>query len=449
MITESKDTERLHQLHQQHQQLKTLVSQPGVDQTDLTAIRQQIRGMVPPVAIGRSVSQSNITPSLPQPKTPAGRTRVLHMNYTRNRTGDMTETEMGHLCFLAQTARDLGLRLEILTPVSSCTDVETVLQQHQYTALDYRITVSQQPVSKWAEDSVEYLTNGGMAILTQFHDDLLEWAMTEGRQQRWQDKVAPDLLDEVLQQDHLWIPLGIRVNSSDTGAIRAQIAQDQGQVVGHIRAYIEGGNLITGEDKTGQPVILVGKDAIATTAHIYQLQEHEVRHLICEDFGLSTPEQVVCVEQPGQFHLDMGLLFLGNGVVVLNDSHKALNDAMEMATMVPCTTTITMAAKRKLQYELEETATADLESAGIEVIRQPLANDLIYNFCNGEFVEGKDGDPYYITNGGPKIEEETFERLMVQDWQVVKKVIFSPANLAHKSFQERGGIGCRVKGSSD
>ena len=207
------------------------------------------------------------------------------------------------------------------------------------------------------------------------------------------------------------------------------------------------GNAIAGEDATGKPVIIVGKDAIAATAHIYQLHENEVRKVICEDFGLENMEQVICVEQPGQFHLDMGILFLGNGGVVVNDSGEALKGATEMAEMVPCMTTEKMAAKLKLQYELESEAAKDLDTAGMEVKREKLENDTIYNFFNGEFVDGKDGFNYYITNGGPKEQEERFESLMVKEWNVVKKVIFSPENAAKRSLQERGGVGCRIKGS--
>ena len=385
--------------------------------------------------------------ALPQKKTPSGRTQVLHMNYTRSQTGEPVEAEIEHLQFFARTAKELGLQLEILTNQNSREDIDNSLKQDEYQELEYQITISQQPVSKWAEDSVEYLENGKVAVLNQFNDKLLEWAMTEGRRQRWQGKVSEENLEEALEEDHLWIPLGIRVNLGETGVELERAAQEKGQEVGHIRAYIEGGNMIMGEDAIGKPVLLIGKDAIATTAYIYQLDYDEVKTIICEDFGLDTIDQVICVEQPGQFHLDMGMLFIGNGVVILNDSSDDLQDAIEMAQMVPCLTTEKMAAKLKLQSELEEAAAKDLEEAGIKVIREKLEKDMMYNFFNGEFVEGKDGFNYYITNGGAEENEEKFEALMVREWKVVKKVIFSPLNAAQQSLKERGGVGCRIKGS--
>ncbi|MDA0267171.1 MAG: hypothetical protein O3A14_09460 [Cyanobacteria bacterium] len=354
---------------------------------------------------------------------------------------------MAHLQFFAQTAQTLGLRLEILTHGNSQATVEKELKKDDYQALDYTLTISQTPVAKWAEDSVEYLENGQVAVLTRFEQPLLEWAMVESRRHRWQGQLAPDTLSEALRDDHLWIPLGIRVNVLESGIERELAAQSQGQKVRHIRAYIEGGNMITGEDATGNSVILVGKDAIGVTAHLYQLNDDDVRQIICEDLGLDSISQVIAVEQPGQFHLDMGLLFVGHGVVIVNDSGEALKDAVEMAELVPCMTTNTMAAKLTLQYGLEETAAQDLMVAGLVVRREQLAQDTLYNFFNGEFVEGQDGCQYYITNGGPREQEERFEALMVGEWQTVEKVMFSPQDVAQKSLQEWGGVGCRLKGS--
>ncbi|MEB3231898.1 MAG: hypothetical protein VKJ64_12885 [Leptolyngbyaceae bacterium] len=416
-------------------------NQTEVHAAEIQEIQRQIRAMVPGVdTVAAGVA-------LPHPKTPQGRTRVLHMNYTRNRANQPVATEQAYLRFFAQTAKKLGIHLEILTCIQSVADVKAELGQNEFNGLDYSLLTSQNPVSKWAEDSVEYLADGRMAVLTPFQDDLLAWAMTEGRRQRWQSLVSPETLADMLAFDERWVPLGIRVNASATGQVRSRLAQAQGQSVGQIRAYIEGGNMITGEDQAGRPIILVGQDAIATTANLYQLEAHQVKQIIQEDFSLETPEQVISVEQPGQFHLDMGLLFIGYGVVVINDSRTALQDALEMAEFAPCETTRTMATKRQLQCQLEAIATQDLLAAGLKVIPQALANDVMYNFFNGEFVEGSDQHQYYITNGGPKDQEDFFAKRMVVDWQVVDHVVFSSPPLAHKSLQERGGVGCRLKGS--
>ncbi|MEL6228664.1 MAG: hypothetical protein AAFR24_02015 [Cyanobacteria bacterium J06627_3] len=419
-----------------HKSLREYAGETDVEA--VKSIQEQIRTAIPSMDTGGS---------LPQKKTPSGKTKVLHINYTRGQVSEPANTEMEHLLFFARTAAELGLRLEILADSSCREDLEQALIKEQFKPLEYEITESQNPVSKWAEDSVEYLENGRIAVLNQFDQELLIWAMTEGRRHRWRTKATPENLEAALQDDHLWILLGVRVNALQMGIERAQAAHTKEQPISHIRAYIEGGNMITGEDANGKPIILVGKDAITATAHIYQLNNNDVRRLICEDFGLDSVEQVVCVEQPGKFHLDMGMLFIGHGVVVVNNSSEALKDATEMAEMVPCLTTEKMAAKLKLRCSLEEDAATDLAAAGLDVRREQLENDAVYNFFNGEFVEGRDGENYYITNGGPRAQEERFETLMTAKWGSVKKVFFSPADVAQKSLQERGGVGCRIKGS--
>ncbi len=346
-----------------HEKLRKMESEAHANGGEIKLIQQSIRELVPSVDTGKA---------LPYKKTPSARIQVLQMTYSRNQTGELIETEIAHLKFFAKTVAELGLQLEILTNQKSRGDIEQELAKDEYEALNYTIIESQKPVWKWAEDGVEYLENGRTAILYPFNEQLLQWAMTESRRHRWTGKIDPENLEEALRDDLLWIPLGISVNTVKVGLERECAAQVKGQDICHLRAYIEGGNMITGEDKTGQPVIIVGKDAIGATTHIYQLNDDDVRRLSSEDSGLESIEQLICVQQPGQFHLDLGMLFIGNGVVIVNDSRESLKDAMEMAEIAPCLTTEKMAAKLKLQCQLEEEATKDLETAGLEVMREKL-----------------------------------------------------------------------------
>ncbi|MEM9806993.1 MAG: hypothetical protein AAF959_17125 [Cyanobacteria bacterium P01_D01_bin.56] len=419
--------------------LRELQGAAAPDTNAIGAVQTRIRKCLPTRDTGGA---------LPHKKTPSGRTKVLHMHYTHGQRGQSADTERAYLKFFSQTVMELGLHLEILTDQGSQDALKQELIEAGDNGLDYTLLASQNPPSKWAEDSVEYLDNGQVTVLTPFDDELLIWAMTEGRRQRWHGLIADEFLDAALQEDDQWIPLGVRVNTLKTGVERSHVTRAEGQRVGHLRAYIEGGNLITGEDATGRFMVLVGRDAIAATARLYQLNEEAVRQIICEDFGLTRLDQIVGVEQPGHFHLDMGLLFLGHGIVVVNDSQLALKDAFEMAEMVPCLTTKTMAAKLQLKTALEAAAVRDLVAAGLEVRRERLEHEVEYNFLNGEFVEGEDGFLYYLTNGGPQDAMAHFQSLMVDNWQVVKKVIFSPPAIAQKSLQERGGLGCRLKGST-
>lgn len=383
---------------------------------------------------------------LPHRKTPAGNTRALHLNYVRGRDDKLRETELAHLRFFISVAMRLGLQLQIFTHVDSRGDIDQELPAHVEPPTAFYVIESALPITKWAEDGVEYLDNGAIAILPPLNDQQLATAMTVGRQHRWQGKVSQSVLTAALEDDALWIPLGVRVNLQETTAAVTALAAQTSRPVVNLRAYIEGGNMIAGEDAAGQPILLVGKDAIDATAQRYQLTREQVQKIVCEDFGLAAPTQVVMVEQPGQFHLDLALLFIGQGVVVLNDSSAALADAVEMAELVPCMTTETAAARLGLQHALEEAAAKDLQSAGLSVIRQALADNVMFNFFNGEFVTGKDGLNYYLTNGAPPAQEERFSQLMVEEWQVVSEVIFTPREAAQKSLQQLGGVGCRAKG---
>ncbi|OKH18711.1 hypothetical protein [[Limnothrix rosea] IAM M-220] len=381
-------------------------------------------------------------------KTPSGCTNVWYMNYSRSHTdGQPVATELAYLRFFAEQAQAFGLKLEILTHGLGAVDVETELSKSRFAELDYRVNVSESPVLKWAEDCAEYLDDGQVLLPMACDLEELIVAMTEGRRSRWSGQIGDETLEQVLGEDHLWIPLGIKVHEAEMVPQQLTAAKLRGQTVQFISAYIEGGNMIVGEDAQGQTLILIGKDAIDATTYLREITGDRLKALLVEEFRLSSPEQIVYVEQPGQFHLDMGMLFLGKGIVVVNDSAEALNNAQEMATLAPCSTTETMAALLELQDHLEAIAAKDLHQAGLTVKRENLVNGVFYNFCNGEFITGKDGNAYYITNGAAPEQEIRFRKLMVETWQVVTDVIFSPRQLTHKSLQERGGLGCRIKGA--
>jgi hypothetical protein len=148
------------------------------------------------------------------------------------------------------------------------------------------------------------------------------------------------------------------------------------------------------------------------------------RATIAEDFGVKA-SQILCVEQPGKFHLDMGMLFVGKGVVIVNDSTEEWEAAKrnESTSFNPAAKKIT--AQLGLRTQLEALAVKDLQEGGMKVVRQKLESGTSYNFFKGEFVTGKDGETYYLTNGGPSDQQEKFRLLMIKEWGVVKDVSFT------------------------
>ena len=65
------------------------------------------------------------------------------------------------------------------------------------------------------------------------------------------------------------------------------------------------------------------------------------------------------------------------------------------------------------------------------------------NFFNGEFVTGRDGKKYYLTNGAPKEQKTIFSNFMKSS---VEKVYFAAQEISRQGLKEQGGIGCRAKG---
>ncbi|KYC42236.1 hypothetical protein WA1_19850 [Scytonema hofmannii PCC 7110] len=90
-----------------------------------------------------------------------------------------------------------------------------------------------------------------------------------------------------------------------------------------------------------------------------------------EDFGLEDEAQVLFVEQPGRFHLDMGLLMIDNGQVIVNDSEESFKKQFSEEESIP--------EEIKRRKALEDRAAKDLQEGGVEVIRKPLANEK-FNF---------------------------------------------------------------------
>lgn len=388
--------------------------------------------------IQKGVSKSDTGGVAPTGKSPGAGVNIIHMNYATDHGGKRSDLQFGYLQFFAEQAASLGLKLEILTTAEGEKDCKAFLES--IIDLSFNITVVDQVVSEWAEDSAEFLQSGQLGVLNKFSDSTLGKGMDKGRKERW----GKDLYDK--NQDDI-VPKGMKVNAGDTDKVRKDKETDQGRPVAHLRAYLEGGNMITAEDTKGRPIILVGKDGIDGTAYVYQLSRIAVLELIAEDFGMK-PEQIIPVEQPGKFHLDMGLLVVGMGKVLLNDSSEEYKKAKSTYEKMKFPATKKLLDQAELIYHLENMAEKDLTSAGFLVTRKKLESGSSHNFFNGEFVSSKGGKKYYITNGGPKEEKEEFWRLMVRELKVVEDVRFAPSNITFESLRQQGGVGCRIKGAT-
>ena len=77
----------MYDLHELHNMLRELQEDSDATEGDIEHLKVSIRAALPSVDTGRS---------LPQKKTPSGRTQVLHMNYTRSQAAQHVEIELEH-----------------------------------------------------------------------------------------------------------------------------------------------------------------------------------------------------------------------------------------------------------------------------------------------------------------------------------------------------------------
>ncbi len=270
--------------------------------------------------------------------------------------------------------------------------------------------------------------------------------------------------------------------SSSAGAFAAMGAA-KGQAVRQALGYLEGGNVIGFTRPDGSPAALVGKDSFAASRAALEEglkrrpTDDEVRGAIAKDLGLK-PSAVIAVEQPGAYHLDLAMKPLGPGHVLLNDAAAAHQQQVEHlraahAAARPGADASASARQRwdtrGLQLEeqlasLEKTAAAtakleamaarDLESAGLKVSRvagrfpdpdAPLGSRDQFNFLNGELGRGRDGQVFFLTQGGPKALEHAFVKKLALFTDAPSRVYFGDRDASAQSLRSAGGINCRIK----
>lgn len=267
-----------------------------------------------------------------------------------------------------------------------------------------------------------------------------------------------------------------KVKFDDATAAMAEYAASEGKQVVQARSYVEGGNMLTGRLPNGEVFALVGKDSVAATQLALGGTEEQALAAIAADYGIK-PENLHAIEQPGTFHLDMGISPLGGNKVVMNDAMAAYElqaawareDYQRARPSEPGPllqqwerygqhleeglAIVKAEAQKRAAWEAR--AAEDLEAAGFEVERmagvfpglypdgQPILRNM--NFLNAEKGVGADGEPYAIMLGGdPRAERYVAERLaaLVEGPLTLH---FLDRGISDASLIDQGGISCRVK----
>ena len=413
------------------------------------------------------------------PKDLSARPTELHMAYKPTDPYGWTEIEN-----VAEIGRLEGFKVEVLVYSEHLGELKKKIQSSSF-ADQIEIVVSKEPVSEWAEDSGEIMRNGMVGTPRGGVDykQVESWS-NEERQERGYD-VPKD------RPSHPAHRVGYSVAQDEKQREKQALAKSTGRGVRPHISHIEGGNLLTGTDAKGQTFALVGRDAVAVTRGILEekvdkVEDSEVRAVIAEDLGLA-PERVHFVEQPGQFHLDMGMVVFGNGLVFLNDSSMvyeliakwAMEDqglilgAMQQAP-IPIVDkrereqgnvseeevreafqSILAGLKQDLaiSHELEQAALADLQKIeNLTIVR--VAGSFpgsevcpLMNFLNGELGTSPDDRGYFITNGGTRRAESqiAFAYFSAMKRSAINTIYFVDPSTSEGSLGGGGGVGCRTK----
>lgn len=330
-----------------------------------------------------------------------------------------------------------------------------------------------QPVTSWTQDSGEPRSDGQVVVPPAIGDRVAIGTVIQADRQRRGavgDYVAMGTMDRTGQR-----------------LTRLGSALGEGLTPVAGRAYSEGGNVVVGTDAHGRPYALVGRDTLAVNRAWLAdrdgapASEATAIAALAADFGLA-PEQIVPVEQPADFHLDMRLLALPGGHVLLDDAEAAFalqrqwllaDQAAQEPIGNPVAhadwqargealqaTLTTMATHARAAARLEARTAADLQAAGLQVHRVAGTFPAVrvdggavgrlqlpaMDFLNAAQWTTADGKRVAVLLGG----DVRAETLVRQQWLTAlptgwDQVAFLDPAVSAASLKRYGGIQCRVK----
>lgn len=328
----------------------------------------------------------------------------------------------------------------------------------------------------WVEDYSEPSLNKGQITPAIFEDSyyggLVSEAIREGRQLRYKGTG----LDGAFAY-HGAVNQG---KFQQTALARGTLTQ------GPLRqalSYLEGGNIYTGTRPNGDGYVLVGKDSFHVSRRLLEKQtgrewsEAEVSQVIAADLGLDL-KNVIPVEQPGAFHLDMRLTAIAPGEIMLNDSKAAceqqitwMKEAVQQA-LGEGKITQTQAKNQLKKIEsraedmreqaarmaaYEEMTAKDLADAGFVVHRvggsfvdpnKPERDTA--NYFNARHFTNEQGQRVSILMGGQPHEEAFMaQKIFELSGNTISRLHFLDPSVTQKTLDLWGGLKCRTKPEGD
>ena len=386
------------------------------------------------------------------------------------------------MAYDAQDRASLGLisqmaavgRVEDFQVVASCfpgEDRKLRRRLHQDTVGNVATVVNPGSHDTWAEDHGEYTDAGEVVIPAMLSDNFpLESAIMNGRVRRFYPDAAGLKLEDFSPYP--------KVDFSSQGAVNDRSTQQEALATamatgasGYRMAvsYVEGGNFMPGRRADGTPFALIGKDSLAITAEVLRRGGRQGHSLgdaatqVARDYGLSR-DQVVPVEQPGEFHIDMAMALAGPGQVILNDA-RAVADIQKQWVeeeyagrwlqwgKLSKLDAIERRSEKLARYE--DMVEKDLRKAGLEVYRIPgcfpaTAGNSEMNFFNLRQGRNSKGQAFAVALGGDERAEAAFaETLLTKIPAGYQRIHFLDRDLTELTLEMSGGIKCRTKGRVD
>jgi hypothetical protein len=327
----------------------------------------------------------------------------------------------------------------------------------------------------WVEDYSEPTLGGGQVTPAIFDDSwgsLIKNAITEGREQRFSK----------LGLDGAFAYHGAVNQGKFQQTALARGIAEQGPLRQAL-SYMEGGNNYTGTRPNGEGFILVGKDSWHVSKKLLEKQtgrewsDAEVAKVIAADTGLKT-ENVIPVEQPAAFHLDMRMTAIAPGEFILNDSvmaceqqlswmredvqNKLAKGEISQDDATRANKAIDRQAKGMMEQAkrmkpYEDLTAQDLEGAGMKVHRiggsfvdpsKPTRDTA--NYFNARHFTNEQGERISVLMGGKSREEAYMAQKLVElTGGDISRIHFLDPSVTQSTLDLWGGLKCRTKPEGD
>lgn len=434
--------------------------------------------------------------ALVTPEDGSAKVKAMHMAVL-----GADQTGLGYQLEVARIGKAEGFNVVLRVPAELEKELAATFKQAKLDNVTLVPIKNSEDLDFWSEDQGELHADGSVSVprsLTgsgTFDAEELLRAVTQGRMERLHPRTTVDLSTATKlaaarekYPDVVFSSVGAVGERGGQRAIAA-IALGAKKTLRVSNGYLEGGNALVGKRQDGTGFAVVGADSVAVTrAALAKELEREVsadetRKLIAQDYGVD-PKQLVVVEQPADFHIDMHVSLLPGGKAMVNDpmavfelQKKWLTDDLAKRKPTPPPPGASKGALQRYQdakddYEfgkqhlptqlerLEKEARADaaaiertvkdLKDGGLEVHRLPGVFPPAHgldrmNFMNAEQGLNAKGEHFMVVLGGDPRAEKLVAAELAKVTDAPLRVHFLDRQLTETTLNAMGGISCRVK----